>query len=328
MTNSQTVVREFSSRYTVEAAAIVAAAIDNPQPAAAAGNPDGRPEFILTIGGSGSGKSTIAAREYPAAVFMDCDAVKMTARKGRPARNPAPVDYVPGDATVTAALHRWSKVENDAIVDATLAAGAAGQSFIMDSTGCNVERMAAVIEAARNGGWHTVLMFVDVCEATSHRRNQMRMRTVAADVVAEKHRLVGAAWIALRSLPDAAVRIDNDADDAALASAVCGVTIADLDAAEAYDDATADVDAEFSRLTGSAGAALVAVVTVAAVTVATVAAGGGMLVTAAAVTVAALAIGGAFKGPGKVDAANRSSWHSPAVTIRRAAAAVVALIIL
>tara|TARA_R110000824_G_scaffold5806_1_gene26730 strand:- start:275 stop:1252 length:978 start_codon:yes stop_codon:yes gene_type:complete len=325
MTNSKTVVSEFSARYSITAAAIVAAAIDNPQPAAAAGNRDGRPEFILTIGGSGSGKSTIAAREYPAAVFMDCDAVKTTARKGRPARNPAPVTFIRGDDDVTRQLHRWSKIQNDAVVDATVAAGAAGQSFIMDSTGCNVERMAAVIEAARRGGWHTVLMFVDVSEATSHRRNQMRDRTVAAAVVSEKHRLVGAAWVALRSLPDAAVRIDNDADDAALAKKRCGVTVADLDAAEAYDDATADADAEFSRLTGSASIGLV---TVAAAAVLTAAAGGWAVVGVAAVVLSAFAVGGAFAGPGRVESTRRTSWHSGAVTIRRAAAAIVSLITL
>ena len=175
-----------------------------------------------------------------------------------------------------------------------------------------------LIAAARRGGWFTVLYFVDVSEATSHRRNAARGRTVPADVVAEKHRLVGSAWLALRALPDAAIRIDNDQDDPALADLDRGV--ADLDAADEYAalcaDADADAAAEFSRLAGSAGVATVATVAGATIAGATVMAGGGMLIGIAAIVIAAAAIGGAFAGPGRV-AHVRGSWRSGSVKISR-----------
>ena len=319
--NEQMIVSEYRIRYSVTAAAIVAAAIDNPPAPAQGVNHDGRPEFILTIGASASGKTTLARRDYPAAVVLDCDAVKTTAIAGHPPRNPAPVSYIPGCPVNNSALHRWSKIENDASVDETLASGPPPMgNWMYDSTGCSVERMSSLIAAARRGGWFVVLYFCDVSEATSMRRNAARGRVVPADVISEKHRLVGAAWLALRGLPDAAIHVDNDADDPAMADAD-GLALADIDAADAYADALADSDAdaafELSRLAGVAGVAPVAAVAIGGAVTLAAATGAGMLAAAVAIVAAAIAIGRIGTGPGRGDVARRASWRSGGVRLRR-----------
>jgi len=319
--NERLIVSEYRIRYSIKAAAIVAAAIDNPPAPAQGVNTDGKPEFILTIGNAASGKTTLARRDYPAAVVMDCDAVKATAIAGQPLSNPAPATWKKGCPKTLAALHRWSKVENDARVDATLASGPpASGCWMYDSTGCSVERMSSLIDAARRGGWFTVLYFCDVTEATSIRRNAARGRVVPADVIAEKHRLVGAAWVALRGLPDAAIRVDNDADDPAMALPD-GIALADIDAADAYADALADSDAdaalEMGRLAGVAGVAPVAAVAIGGAVTLAAATGAGMFAAALAIVVAAIAIGRIGTGPGRGDATRRASWTSGRVRLRR-----------
>jgi predicted kinase len=155
-----------------------------------------RPEFVLTMGLPAAGKSTVSGQMMPLHTVIDCDAVKAT----HPAYDP----------TNPQALHEWSQMETASIVADAISSGL-GQ-WIYDSTGTNVARMSAIIEAATEAGFSTKVVFVSCSLQTSLLRNSRRPRNVPEWVIEQKAEQVKAAWEQMKTIAHSAVEVQNDSD--------------------------------------------------------------------------------------------------------------------
>lgn len=150
-------------------------------------------QMILTVGGPGSGKSTVIRKLYPATQLVDMDAIKATHPEYDP-KNPS-------------AVHAWS--QQLAVREAFARIGR-GETFVFDSTGTNVERLLTFIAAAKAAGMETVAVLVSCSLETAIARNAKRARTVPVDMLREKHAAVASAWQSVRALVDVARVVMNE----------------------------------------------------------------------------------------------------------------------
>jgi len=150
-------------------------------------------KIVLMMGGPASGKSTIAAREYPNLPRIDCDSFKE-----------AHPDYDPKDP---GALHHWSVQEWKKAYHAAMANGV---SFVLDGTGANAERLVSVAKTAHDLGYEVTLLYVRCSLRTALERNRNRPRTVPVEIVRSKHAMIGISFEIVSGYVDHVVTIVND----------------------------------------------------------------------------------------------------------------------
>lgn len=150
-------------------------------------------KMIMTAGSPGAGKGYIIKKHYSDWNVIDCDKFKE--------QHP---DYDPKNP---GALHAWSSKE---CTKAIFAAIAADEDFIYDGTGTNIEKAVNFINQARLAGYEVEVVYVKVSLNTALKRNEMRERTVPADLLREKFATVSTAVDILSSYVDRVVTYNND----------------------------------------------------------------------------------------------------------------------
>jgi len=155
-----------------------------------------RPEIVFTMGLPGAGKSTVIDRLGLLATHgvIDPDLIKT--------EQP---DYDPKRPEVH---HEWSSEEAERRFQAALAAGS--ESWIVDGTGTNAEKMIRRIREAQAAGFTTRLLYVRVRLATALSRNASRERVVPEAIVREKARDVATAFELVAASADAVQVVNND----------------------------------------------------------------------------------------------------------------------
>lgn len=152
-----------------------------------------RPTLIMTAGSPGAGKGYTIERMHPTLPVVDCDQFKM-----------AHPDYDPKNP---AALHAWSSEQAQHAFSAALLAG---ETFIYDGTGANVEKMATMIKAAHAAGFKVQILYVKVRLTTALARNAARERVVPESLLREKFNTVETAIEILANYADEIVTVEND----------------------------------------------------------------------------------------------------------------------
>jgi len=150
--------------------------------------------LVVMVGTPGSGKSKVARERFAHLPIVDMDELKKTHPDYDP-KNPATV-------------HAWSQREAIAQAFAFLAAGV---SFVFDSTGMNVARVASFVEQARERGMEVHACVVRASLAECRARNQARARTVAEHGIFERFAMVDATESELRRLVNRVECVWNDA---------------------------------------------------------------------------------------------------------------------
>ncbi len=124
---------------------------------------------IFMMGGPASGKSTVLAKMFPGILTIDSDAIK--------AEHP---DF---DINDPSALHAWSSNE---ATRRFFAAISSGEAVVFDGTGSTAEKYVRFINAARELGYETTLVYVKTSLTEALARNAKRARTVPEEIVREK----------------------------------------------------------------------------------------------------------------------------------------------
>ena len=157
-------------------------------------------EMVILMGLPAAGKSTIAGLPFgDSHRFFDCDSIKATHPDFDP-KNPA-------------ALHSWSKAR---LAEEVAAVWSNPHNFVYDSTGTNPARIEAMIQAAREAGMKTRLLFVTVTQDVSLERNARRSRVVPENVILEKVEAVRSTFEHVRFMFDNVETFDNSREDPAL----------------------------------------------------------------------------------------------------------------
>ena len=149
-------------------------------------------ELVLMMGGAGSGKSTVRAREYATATVVDCDAIK--------AEHPA---Y---DAKNPSLVHEWSSQEATRRLYGAIANG---EQVVFDGTGSTADKYVQFANAAHAAGYTVTLCYVTCDIAVAMARNAKRARTVPEFVVRESHARVGLSYEIVSRYVDSVRVIQN-----------------------------------------------------------------------------------------------------------------------
>lgn len=130
-------------------------------------------KVIFMMGAPAAGKSTVSAsiREFDGYKILDCDEIK----KEHP-------DYDPKNPSL---VHEWSSSELERKFQDQLNKD---ESFVVDGTGANSDKLIRRITEARQKGFVTELVYVVCSLKASLERNRQRERVVADDVVIEKYK--------------------------------------------------------------------------------------------------------------------------------------------
>lgn len=144
------------------------------------------------MGGPGSGKSFVRERAFGQLPVVDCDKVKE--------HHP---DYDPRNPSE---LHEWSRAE---CVREFFARLGAGESFVYDGTGTNVDKMVDWMLRAQSAGFRVELVFVKAPLNVALARNADRERVVPEEVVREKHALIETAFRIVREYADTVTEVEN-----------------------------------------------------------------------------------------------------------------------
>lgn len=149
--------------------------------------------FVVMVGGSGSGKSTIRAERFAQVPVVDCDEIKKEHAEFDP-KNPSLV-------------HDWS---SEQATRRLMAFVSRGESVVYDSTGSNVEKLAMFANIARSAGMNVVAVLVTCHVETAVTRDAKRERTVGAKVVRESHARVAMAVPMLKAMVDRFEVVNTD----------------------------------------------------------------------------------------------------------------------
>lgn len=141
----------------------------------------------------GAGKTTVLNRLYPNVVINDCDKWK----ESHPDFNPKKPELV----------HEWSTVMQERERFQLLAKG---ETFAIDSTGKNIEKVARWINDAKFAGFKVHILYVRVKIETALARNAKRTRVVPLDVILEAAGMVETAYTVLSAYADSNEVIEND----------------------------------------------------------------------------------------------------------------------
>ncbi len=123
------------------------------------------------MGVPAAGKSTVASKKFADVKILDCDKIKET--------HP---DYDPKNP---GAVHAWSASELEKQFQVALCFN---DSFVIDGTGSNSDKMTRQITEAKMAGFKTRLVYVVVCLKTSLERNAQRERVVPREIVIAKYK--------------------------------------------------------------------------------------------------------------------------------------------
>ncbi len=123
------------------------------------------------MGSTGVGKSYTANKLYPNMKTLDCDQIK----ESHP-------DYDPKNPSV---LHEWSSFMLEEEFQKAILHD---QSFILDGTGSNSDKMVRRIEEAKMHGFTTKLLYVTASLKTCLLRNSQRERVVPEFIVKQKYK--------------------------------------------------------------------------------------------------------------------------------------------
>ena len=151
------------------------------------------PKVIITIGMGGAGKTTVLNRLYPGIVINDCDKWK----ESHPEYNPKMPEV----------LHEWSTQMQERERFALLGKG---ETFAIDSTGKNIEKVAKWIADAKATGFDVHILYVRVSTETALSRNANRTRVVPASVILEAAGMVETAYNVLSAYADSSEIVNND----------------------------------------------------------------------------------------------------------------------
>ena len=152
-----------------------------------------KPVCIITIGMGGAGKTTVLNRLYPNITINDCDKWKLL----HPDFDPKKPELV----------HEWSTIQQERERFMLLSKG---ETFAIDSTGKNIEKVARWIADAKNAGFVVHILYIRVSVETALRRNANRTRVVPADVIIEASGMVETAYKVLSAYADSSEVINND----------------------------------------------------------------------------------------------------------------------
>jgi predicted kinase len=148
---------------------------------------------ILMMGAPGSGKSFVATKHYGSYKVLDADKIKESH-----------ADYDPKNPSV---LHEWSaKVLEEQFQEAIVK----DESFVLDGTGANSDKMIRRINEVRAHGFKVALVYVVVALKTSLARNAARTRVVPEYVVIEKYNEVNISFNNVAPHVDQIIVINND----------------------------------------------------------------------------------------------------------------------
>ncbi len=128
-----------------------------------------RKTATFMIGAPGAGKSRVAKEKFADRLILDCDTIKEQHPEYHPKN--------PGD------VHEWSKVVLEEEFQAQIKKE---ESFVMDGTGANSDKMVRRMTEAKEEGFIIELFYVTVPLEVALERNAKRKRTVPKSVVIEK----------------------------------------------------------------------------------------------------------------------------------------------
>ncbi len=123
------------------------------------------------MGVPAAGKSTVASEKFADVKLLDSDAIKET--------HP---DYDPKNPSL---VHEWSTAMLEKEFQKALTVD---ESFVIDGTGANSDKMTRQITEAKANGFKTHLVYVIVCLKTSLARNAARERVVPEEVIIIKYK--------------------------------------------------------------------------------------------------------------------------------------------
>ena len=152
-----------------------------------------KPTCIITIGMGGAGKTTVLNRLFPNVTINDCDKWKVS--------HP---DYDPKRPEL---VHEWSTIQQERERFQLLAKG---ETFAIDSTGKNIEKVARWINDAKLAGFNVHVLYVRVKVQTALARNAKRTRVVPLEVILEAAGMVETAYSVLSAYADSNEVIEND----------------------------------------------------------------------------------------------------------------------
>lgn len=154
------------------------------------------PSFYILCGIPGAGKSHARKTFLPDLPVVDCDEIK----RSLPGYDPTNLGLVHEESSKLSVREVYSRI-------------GAGQSFIYDSTGTNVEKLSRMIDAAHMAGFGAVLIYVTAPLSLCIKRNQTRDRHVSEAVIWEKAAVIEAVVSQLRRIADRTVIIDTSGDE-------------------------------------------------------------------------------------------------------------------
>lgn len=124
---------------------------------------------VFMMGSPASGKSRTAAERFSDLVLLDCDHIK----KSHP-------EYDPKNPQL---IHHWSSQKLEEKFQTQILEN---DSFVVDGTGGNSDRLVRRINEAKEHGFKTELVYVIVSLKVALERNARRERTVPETTVIEK----------------------------------------------------------------------------------------------------------------------------------------------
>ena len=141
----------------------------------------------------GAGKTTVLNRLYPNITINDCDKWK----ESHP-------DFDPKNPEL---LHEWSTTMQERERFQLLSKG---ETFAIDSTGKNIEKVARWINDAKFAGFYVHVLYARVKVETALTRNSKRTRVVPLSVILEAAGMVETAYNVLSAYADSSEVVKND----------------------------------------------------------------------------------------------------------------------
>lgn len=127
--------------------------------------------------------------------MVDCDEIKQS----MPGYDPAHPELVHEESSRLSIREVYSRI-------------GAGESFVYDSTGTNVEKLSSMINAAHMAGLEAVLVYVTAPLSVCLERNRSRDRHAPEEMLREKAAVIETVISQLSRIVDRTVVIDTSGD--------------------------------------------------------------------------------------------------------------------
>ena len=149
----------------------------------------------MMMGLPAAGKSWIVNRDYNEShTVIDSDAIMATHPEYDP-KNPAN-------------LYQWAAQKAAGQMETAIESGEG--RWLYDSTGTNAERLVRYLNAAKERGMQTTLVYVTVSIETSLERNSKRERVVPEHIIHEKAQDIQTAYEIVRQYTDSERVVENE----------------------------------------------------------------------------------------------------------------------